>query len=125
MFEELQNIIHTLEATQGNARLIMVFTLSLITLTIVAGVWLFIVWLYRLPELGAVGTVTLFFLGTIAHCIFWYQLASPAIESAGATSGVVGRIITGFFWLVFTVGSYIFTFYAACGVHYKIAQARP
>lgn len=97
MFEELQNIIHTLEATQGNARLIMVFTLSLITLTIVAGVWLFIVWLYRLPELGAVGTVTLFFLGTIAHCIFWYQLASPAIESAGATSGVVGLIITGFF----------------------------
>lgn len=124
MFEELQKIIHTLEATRGNDRLLMVFALSTVTLIIVAGVWLFIAWLYRLPELGPFSGVTLFFLGPIGHCAIWYQFVSPAVESAGADTQGVGAVIVWLIWAVYTAVSFVCVFYAVCGVHYKIAQAQ-
>lgn len=121
--EQVSNIISALNALQGSERVFAGFALSGIVLATIAGVLLFISWLFRAPSPSGGDVAFLYFAGLIPHFIIWWLFVSPGF----AADGFMGAAVTIFrllLWVVGTFISYTLIVLLAGGIAYKIAKVR-
>lgn len=123
MIEELLNIMHAIEALQGGERVFAGFALSGIVLATIAGVHLFIAWLFRAPSPSGGDVAFLYAAGLIPHFIVWLLFVSPGFAAVGFM-GVAVTIFRVLLWAVGTFISYTLIVLLAGGIAYKIAKVR-
>ena len=123
MIEKLTDIAHAIEALQGGERVFAGFALSSIVLATIAGVSLFISWLFRSPSPSGGDVSFWYFAGLIPHFIVWLFFVIPGF----AADGFMGTAVTIFrllLWVVGTFISYTLIVLLTGGIAYKIATVR-
>lgn len=121
--EQVSNIISALGALQGGERVFAGFALSSIVLATIAGVHLFIAWLFRAPSPSGGDVAFLYAAVLIPHFIVWLVFVLPGF----AADGFMGTVVTIFrvlLWVVGTFISYTLIVLLAGGIAYKIAKVR-